>query len=597
MWGPLRKGFRSAVPSRLDRQALTHRGARACSIGFVLLGLIRPPAGLPEVRIPAEAASEFERAVNHFRSGDYDAALGVVAPLGRRHPEAAEIQHLWAIILDLSRRPEEANERFRRAVDLQPGSVVLRTNFGASLMRLGRATEAAEQFRKALELEPDHSTANFNLGTILLQQGRPGRALPWLEKAFAVQPGVYENAYQLAYCRFLLGRYEAADTVLKGLAGQAASRAELRFLEALTERALGRADRTREVLQAIRPLLSRQPQLQFQVALLLLDQGLLEPSAELLQSVAEQQPEFYPAHLNLARAQRGLEKIPEATRAAQAALALRETAEAHALLGDLLEVQKRPLEAVAHFRQAVVLDPTPANYFALGYEFLIHWSWEAAARVFAAGLEREPSSWRLWVGAGAAALGLTRYEEATRALLRAVSLRPAELLGYRLLAQAFDQSDRAFGDAVACFRELLARDAANPWARYFEALATLRQASRSGDTGQLADRVEALTQLAREDPSFHEAQLLLGEIRFELQDWAGAVDALRQVIELDPNHVRAHYRLGLALQRSGHSQEARQVLERYQVLKAQEDQTIGERVALTTRFIVELKQDDGTGQP
>ena len=69
------------------------------------------------------------------------------------------------------------------------------------------------------------------------------------------------------------------------------------------------------------------------------------------------------------------------------------------------------------------------------------------------------------------------------------------------------------------------------------------------------------------------------------------------MVQLDPNHVSAHYRLGLGLQRLGQLQEARQTLQRYQALKAQADQTIGERVAATTRFIVELKQDDRPRQP
>ena len=175
----------------------------------------------------------------------------------QRYPRVAEIQHLLAIILDLNRKPEEANRHFRRAVELQPDSVLFRTNLGASLMRLGRASEAAGEFEKALEMEPNNATASFNLGTILLQQGRPEQALPRLDKAFAIQPEVYENGYQLAYCHFLLGHYQAVDTVLKELAAPATARVELRLLQALTARALGRAEGVQEVLQEMKPLLGR----------------------------------------------------------------------------------------------------------------------------------------------------------------------------------------------------------------------------------------------------------------------------------------------------------------------------------------------------
>ena len=558
----------------------------------MVLGTLQPLAGTPQLQLSAESVADFERALALFRAGSYEAALRQIEPLGRRHPEAAEIQHLLAIILDLNRRPEEANRHFRRAVELEPEAVGFRANLGASLMRLGRPSEAEREFRYALELEPNHPTASFNLGTTLLQQGRPEDALPWLEKALSIQPDVYQNAYQLAYCHFLLGKYDAVDALLQGLARSTESRAELQLLQALTDRALGRTNRTDQVLRAIRPMLDGQPEAEFQVALLLMAQDLAEPSEELLLSVTGGLPTSYPAHFNLAVVQQRMGKLPEAIRTARAALALQETSEAHLLLGDLLETQGEPLEAVTHFQKAVALDPAPDNYFALGYEFLLHWNWEAAAQVFSEGLDRAPDSWNLWIGAGAAALGLTRYEEATRAFLNAVKLRPGEMMGFHLLSQAFDQSEQAFEEALVSFRQLLDRDPTNPLARYFEALATLRGASRSGDSSQVAARVAILAELTRQDPRFLEAQLLLSEILFELQDWPAAVDALRQAVDLDPNHVLAHYRLGLALQRSGQANEARQMLLRYRELKAQEDRTVGERVAVTTRFIVELKKDD-----
>ena len=180
----------------------------------------------------------------------------------------------------------------------------------------------------------------------------------------------------------------------------AASRAEVRFLQALTDRALGRADRTDEVLRAIRPMLNGQPQMEFQAALLLLNQDLAAPSEELLRSVAGRLPASYPAHFHLAVAQERLGKLPEAVRTARAALAIEETSEAHLLLADLLESQGQPLEAVKHFQRAVALDPTAEHYFALGYEFLSHWNWEAAAQVFSEGLERAPDSWNLWIRRG-----------------------------------------------------------------------------------------------------------------------------------------------------------------------------------------------------
>ena len=576
---------------RLTLKALGHLIPRASSISIclVLVSLIPTVPAMPEAHVPPEAIGEFERALGYFRSGNYQEALGVIEPLGKLHPDVAEIQHLVAIILDLNQVPQLANRHFRRAVELQPDSVIYRTNLGASLMRMGNQSEAIEQFHMALELDPNNPTANFNLGTIHLQRGDAGQAHPRLETAYAVQSDVYENAYQLAYCRFLLGKYAAVDTVLNGLEGAAKLRIESRLLKALTDRALGRADHTHAILREIKQEVAGRPQFQLQVGLLLMSQGLFEPAAELLELVARQTPRSYVARLNLARAQQGLERFADATRAARAALDIRETAETHSLLGDLLESQDKSLEAVEHFQKAVLLEPTAASFYALGHEFLIHWNWEAADKVFTAGLERFPDSWHLWVGAGASAMGLTQYEKATRAFLKAVELDPEELMAYNLLSQSFDQSEDAFAEAVNSFQKLFNRHPTGRWGQYFEALATYRRATRDGDTTQMAARVDPLIRLTRKNPEFLEAHLLLSEIQFGLQDWNGAVETLRRVVQLDPDHVSAHYRLGLSVQRLGKVLEAREILDRYRLLKSQENQTINERIAVTTQFIVDLK--------
>ena len=79
--------------------------------------------------------------------------------------------------------------------------------------------------------------------------------------------------------------------------------------------------------------------------MLLLSQDLLEPAEELLRLVTQQLPASYRARFNLALAQEGLGRLPEATMTAKAALTLEETADVHLLLADLMESQGNSLEA------------------------------------------------------------------------------------------------------------------------------------------------------------------------------------------------------------------------------------------------------------
>ena len=89
---------------------------------------------------------------------------------------------------------------------------------------------------------------------------------------------------------------------------------------------------------------------------------------------------------------------------------------------------------------------------------------------------------------------------------------------------------------------------------------------------------------------FFEAHRLLGEIYFHLKLWNEAAAALQRAVEMDSEHAEAHYKLALALQRSGQSERAKSILKRYQALKSQQDTAVAERMAGTAKFILDLKK-------
>ncbi len=59
-------------------------------------------------------------------------------------------------------------ERCRRQVQANPASATAHLNFGAALMEINRIREAEEAFRRALELRPGYPEALVNLGGVLL---------------------------------------------------------------------------------------------------------------------------------------------------------------------------------------------------------------------------------------------------------------------------------------------------------------------------------------------------------------------------------------------------------------------------------------------
>lgn len=207
-----------------DRYATLASIAIALLLGAWLLSLLRaaPPARAVRIRVGALAvlAGLSLLSVRQIAVWRDNAALWTYA--ARVSPEASIAQNGFGWVLLQEKRYAEAEPRFRRAIELQPGNeqahanlwLTLRDqgrtedliealrwstrmnpgfvdahyNFGSALMRAGRLEEASAAFRMAIGLRPDHVRARSNLGQILTEQGDIAGAVQQLELAVAADP-------------------------------------------------------------------------------------------------------------------------------------------------------------------------------------------------------------------------------------------------------------------------------------------------------------------------------------------------------------------------------------------------------------------------
>ena len=67
---------------------------------------------------------------------------------------------------------EEAEKSYKQAIELQPETASIHSNFALALAKMGKVDEARVEFDKASELSPEGAAKNyFNLGAILYNQG------------------------------------------------------------------------------------------------------------------------------------------------------------------------------------------------------------------------------------------------------------------------------------------------------------------------------------------------------------------------------------------------------------------------------------------
>jgi Flp pilus assembly protein TadD len=143
---------------------------------------------------------------------------------------------------------KEAVEEFRKALDLNPGSVRERLNYGLSLLKAGDTaggsaelqtvqkqdptlphtwfnlgvaykqqgdtTTAIEQFQGALRLDPNLAVAHYNLGMLLRQTRDAAAAVPEFEAAARLDPNFAAPRFQLYSAYRSLSRPEDAERVI-----------------------------------------------------------------------------------------------------------------------------------------------------------------------------------------------------------------------------------------------------------------------------------------------------------------------------------------------------------------------------------------------
>jgi TolB-like protein/Flp pilus assembly protein TadD len=147
------------------------------------------------------AKREFERAVElnpNYAAAHYFLGLDVLAPLGQLDQAVVEL---------------------KRAVELDPFSVIINTNFGLCYILARRYPEAIAQLHKTTELDPNFSQTHVFLGLASEVSGDSAGAVTEYEKAYELEKAhptgeKYVASPWLAYAYALHGEREKALQLL-----------------------------------------------------------------------------------------------------------------------------------------------------------------------------------------------------------------------------------------------------------------------------------------------------------------------------------------------------------------------------------------------
>ena len=134
-------------------------------------------------------------------------ALELDEQLAEAHTSLASVKHFyewdWA----------GAEQEFRRALELNPGSLIAHVAYGHLLHSIGRHDEAVREGQIAVQLDPLSSDAHTALGRFLYRARRYEEALPVLMRAVQLEPRSIGANVRLGSVYAELGRYDEALAV------------------------------------------------------------------------------------------------------------------------------------------------------------------------------------------------------------------------------------------------------------------------------------------------------------------------------------------------------------------------------------------------
>lgn len=117
-------------------------------------------------------------------------------------PDPAEAAEDWfqqGLALEESgARPEQAQEAYSRAVELNPNAAGALVNLGTIAFRARRLRDAAAYYTRAIEADPRYPLAHFNLGNIFDELGQTDSARKQYELALQLNPDYGDAIFNLA---------------------------------------------------------------------------------------------------------------------------------------------------------------------------------------------------------------------------------------------------------------------------------------------------------------------------------------------------------------------------------------------------------------
>jgi tetratricopeptide (TPR) repeat protein len=471
----------------------------------------------------------------------------------------------------------------------------------AALVQQGRLEDADRQVQPALSDPETQAVAYSILGTIRFQQQRFDDSARFLQKAIQIEPRLVGAQLTLAHVFIVQGKPDLASGLFRRVLELDPSNAAARLALARFETEKGNYRQSLDLAQPALAAFKQSPEGLFilvtnflksgnraaavglskdwtrlpdvpqewsiKFALLLVNEGAVAESIDVLERARQTSPPSYELALNL---------------------------------GSAYLLNAEPARALDAYDLALTLKPDslPALRQAAGIaeqrnELERSLSYWMRARKIAA---EDPET---LLGFGRVCLKMDLLDDAEPALTRAAAMRPEEPV-YQYTLAAAKVGKRQFEAAEQLLDGLVKKRPDDPQLQYAlgsvfyiqghleDAAAHLRESVRlqpeqlashhylaliARDQGNDDEAIEILQKLLRRYPDHAPSCEALGSLLMSRRRYTEAETNLRAAVRLNPKSVKANYQLGLLLARMGKKEEADRQLELAKTLRHEDEAT------------------------
>jgi tetratricopeptide (TPR) repeat protein len=261
------------------------------------------------------------------------------------------------------------------------------------------------------------------------------------------------------------------------------------------------------------------------------------------------------------------------------------SAPAQSLFGDVEEKLGDYKQAAQHYMNAAQLDPSEANVYLLGVEFLRHWTFDPAIQQFVAGVQKFPDSQRMRLGLAIAYYGNEKYDQAIQILADLLAAAPGNLLYAELLGRTCAVLAEGLNPRCESLLQFAERHPQNAVVATYAASSVLHKPS----TPENLETAQRLLQSAvAADPNLPQAQFEMGVLLQAQSKWKESIMPLEAAVRLDSDYAAAHYRLSRAYSHEQRHEDAQKQIALYQICNKKQENDLDARMKGITTLVLKM---------